>query len=179
MAGLKDAWDHTKAALNTMDNHIKKVARWVWHGDINKPIIQDKTDENVEQNITQPLTVFQQKALDEQERQWEREDQIREHVEAREDSAWQRAVEDMRKAGVNPNLVNAGPAASGGGITSATGQDYTMQSAEFDRETQELITAIEQEFEMSENQKDRLTELFGKFLQAGGTIAGAGILKKK
>lgn len=136
--------------------------------------IQDKTDENTIQNIN-----YRQQALEDQERAWAREDAIRKETQEREDSAWQRAVEDMRKAGVNPNLVNAGPAASGGGITSATGQDYTMQSAKFDRETQELITAIEQEFEMSENQKDRLIDVFGKVLQASGTIAGAKILKKK
>jgi len=36
----------------------------------------------------------------------------REHTEMREDTAYQRAVEDMRKAGLNPYTVGASPAAS-------------------------------------------------------------------
>ena len=36
----------------------------------------------------------------------------REHTEAREDSAYQRAVSDMRKAGLNPYTVGSNPAPS-------------------------------------------------------------------
>lgn len=135
--------------------------------------IEDKTEEN----IVQPVN-YRQQAIEDQERLWAREDKIREHIESREDSAWQRAVEDMKKSGVNPNLVDAGPAQSGGGISSASGIDYTMQQEEYDRETQKIIQAIANEFQMNENQKDRLADLVGRLLGASGTIAGAQILKK-
>lgn len=135
--------------------------------------IIDETMNNLENPID-----YRQQAIEDQERLWKREDEIREHIEAREDSAWQRAVEDMKKAGVNPNLVDAGPAQSGGGISSASGMDYTMQQEEYDRETQKIIQAIANEFQMNENQKDRLTDLLDRLLGAGGTIAGAKILKK-
>lgn len=139
-----------------------------------KNTIEDKTWENIEQPIN-----YRQQAIEDQERLWAREDKIREHIEAREDSAWQRAVEDMKKSGINPNLVDAGPAQSGGGLSSASGMDYTMQQEEYDRETQKIIQAIANEFQMNENQKDRLTDLLGRLLGAGGTMAGAKILQKK
>lgn len=136
--------------------------------------IQDKTEEN----IIQPVN-YRQQAISDQERLWKREDEIREHIESREDSAWQRAIEDIKKSGANPNLVNAGPAQSGGGVSSASGMDYTMQQEEYDRETQKIIQAIANEFQMNENQKDRLADLLGRLLGAGGTMAGAKILQKK
>lgn len=139
------------------------------------PIIQDTTNNNVETSIGGN---WQDWAKEMQERQWEREDAIRAETQAREDSAWQRAVEDMQKAGVNPNLVNAGPAASGGGITSATGIDYTVYEKEMEKELALLEQFIDNEFNASENQKDRLTNLIGRIISMGGLIGAASARKK-
>jgi hypothetical protein len=147
------------------------LGKQVWSG-INR--ILDTTYQNIEEPVN-----YRQQAIEDQERLWAREDKIREHIEAREDSAYQRAVEDARKAGINANLIDLNPAQSGGGISSASGMDYTLQQEEYDRETQKIIQAIANEFQMNENQKDRLSDLLGRLLGAGGTIAGAKILKKK
>ena len=140
--------------------------------------VPDKTNENLEQPID-----YRQQAIEDQERLWKREDEIRAHIEEREDTAYQRAMEDAQKAGINPNLVGLEPAQSAGGLNSASGMDYTMQSAEYnretekikakyERETQMLIQQIANEFNMKENEKDRLVKLF----QTGGYV-GAQLLK--
>ena len=153
----------TGNALNVTKNELDKK----------RNEIQDMTDTN----IIQPIN-YRQQAIEDQQRLWKREDEIRAHIEEREDTAYQRAVEDATKAGINPNLIGLNPAQSGGGINSASTIDYSMQKASFDRETQKIIQAIANEFEMNENQKDRLSDLFGRLLSAGGTITGAKILKK-
>ena len=101
---------------------------------------------------------------------WEREDAIRKETQEREDTAYQRAVEDMRKAGINPNLVGVSPAGSGGGITQATGQG--MISTEMSGAIQEAIAQINNTVKADENQKDRISDIIK-------TLAMYFILKKK
>ena len=110
-----------------------------------------------------------------QKKQWEREDMIRQETQEREDNAWQRAVADMRAAGINPNLVNASAAASGGGITSATGVNTTLTEKEMDLAWKELETYIMNEFNASENQKDRIAEMLNNIARIYSMSA---ILKK-
>ncbi len=90
------------------------------------------------------------------EKLYEREDAIRKETQEREDTAYQRAVADMRKAGIDPNLLGVSPAASGGGIINATKKDYTR----FSEETNVLLTlltqALEHEFTKDENTKNRI-----------------------
>ena len=100
---------------------------------------------------------------------WEREDAIRKETQEREDTAYQRAVEDMRKAGINPNLVNVSPAGSGGGITQATGQG--SMSTEMSGVIQEAIANINNTVKADENQKDRISDIIR-------TLAMYFILKK-
>lgn len=59
--------------------------------------IQDTTDLNLGTNNLTQLD-WMSWAEEQQRKQWEREDQIRKEKEAREDSAWQRGVQDMLKA---------------------------------------------------------------------------------
>lgn len=130
--------------------------------------IKDETDKNTETPIN---SVDMMSWLEEQQKkQWEREDTIRKETQAREDNAYQRAVEDMRKAGINPNLMNVQAAASGGGITNATGLESGIYSAE----TNKIVTLIEQEienaFKEDENAKDRITDLIGGLVKT--IIAG-------
>ena len=133
--------------------------------------IEDTTQNNIDTPINNNSFNLQDWAKEMQERQWQREDEIRAETQAREDSAWQRAVADMQKAGVNPNLVNAAPAASGGGITSATGIDYTVYEKEMEKEIALLEQFIDNEFNASENQKDRLTDIISKLISFGGIYA--------
>lgn len=100
---------------------------------------------------------------------WEREDKIREETQKREDTAYQRAVNDMRKAGINPNLVGINPANSGGGITQSSRIEPTA-SAEINAITSELINAINNEVKIEENKKDRITDIIR-------TILGISLLK--
>ena len=101
---------------------------------------------------------------------WEREDAIRKETQEREDTAYQRAVEDMRKAGINPNLVGINPASSGGGIIAATGQ--SLMSTEMSGAIQEAIAKINNTVKANENQKDRISDIIR-------TLAMYFILKKK
>ena len=100
---------------------------------------------------------------------WAREDAIRKETQEREDTAYQRAVEDMRKAGINPNLVGVSPAGSGGGITQATGQG--LISTEMSGIIQEAIAQINNTVKADENQKDRISDIIK-------TLAMYFILKK-
>lgn len=94
------------------------------------PTINDTTYSNIDNPVnTIDLQSYIDFQMQQREEQWAREDAIRKETQAREDNAWQRAVADMEKAGVNPNLVNAGPASSGGGITTASGLDYSLASS--------------------------------------------------
>ena len=116
---------------------------------------------------TQPQKSKEEQLLDmaraEQERLWDREDKIRKETQAREDNAYQRAVADMLKAGINPAVFDVNPAKSGGGITNATAQDWTLVEQQ-----------IQQEFEKEQNAKDRVLKIF----QIIGTILTGGMIAK-
>lgn len=88
---------------------------------------------------------------------WEREDAIRKEIQGREDTAYQRAVEDMRKAGINPNLVGINPAESGGGVMQTAGQ--STLNTELNNIIQATLNQINNEVKMSENQKDRTADI--------------------
>lgn len=90
----------------------------------------------------------------------------------REDSAYQRAAEDARKAGINPNLVGLEPAQ-----TTSTYQNSidTELGSTFDT----LLQGMQQEFEKVENDQKQENDLLGKFLVGAVTILAAVIMKKK
>ena len=114
-------------------------------------------------------------AEEQQKREWEREDQIRRETQEREDTAVQRWVEDVRKAGINPNLFSGTGAASGGGITSATGLNTSKYEAQAERLLTEWETMVEQEFKREENKKDRFNNIMKRLLN----LAGLGIFAGK
>ena len=103
-------------------------------------------------------------ALEQQQRQWDREDAIRKETQEREDSAYQRAVADMRKAGINPNLVGVNPANSGGGITTATGVDYTTWATDFNAKAALLEQEIENAFKGDQAEKERISGLISDII---------------
>lgn len=129
------------------------------------PNIEDKTEEN--QNVAVNGTSFYDiyKLIQEdQKARWEREDQIRKEIQLREDNAWQRSIYDAEKAGINPNLININPASSGGGITQATGIDYSTLAAQMNNSTDELQQMIDNAFKGNENEKDRFMDTFSQVL---------------
>lgn len=134
------------------------------NGNIDTPDITEGEYNLGEDDFVKYLEGFQQK-------QWEREDAIRKETQLREDTAYERAINSMRRAGVNPNLIgNITPAASGGGTTNATGIDWNPYSDKTDAEIakyqkemesklQKSLQQIEQAFEKGENNKDRITDI--------------------
>lgn len=131
-------------------------------------------------------------AINQQQKQWEREDQIRKEIQEREDNAIQRWVNDARKAGINPNLYSGTGAESGGGITSATGMDTSIakqemqneheaKQKELDRAFEEIQKQLDREFNATQAQKDRTMDLIKSVVQTiigtGGIVAGSLISK--
>lgn len=127
------------------------------YDNLNQEGIIDTTDQNIESAVNGGFTMDDYKTL--RNEQWAREDQIRRETQAREDSAYQRATEDMRKAGINPNLVGINPAASGGGITNATGIDTSLEEMDLEKSLKELENYLDRELKADEGQKDRLTDI--------------------
>lgn len=126
--------------------------------------IKDETSTNVEQAIDNSDTLAMLRQL--RDEQWAREDAIRSETQEREDTAFRRGIADMRRAGVNVNLVGAQAAESGGGITNATGVDGGIYTAEVNKYVSLLETALNNEFKGNENTKDRITDTIGKLVQA-------------
>lgn len=127
---------------------------------ISIPSVEDKTNENVETAIPLSSTEEWLKIIqDAQKAQWERDDAKQAHIEEREDTAYQRAVADMRKAGINPNLMNVTPAESGGGFTAAQGMDFSPVTTQMNNEIKEILDEIDKSFEGGQNEKDRIKDI--------------------
>lgn len=157
-----------KDLVNNIDKTFKE-AKPEYNG------MQDKTNEstspgtNEEVGAGHSFNMEELKAL--RQEQWDREDAIRAETQAREDNAYQRAVEDMIKAGVNPNLVGVTPAASGGGITQASSIDYTSAELDIEKTLTELENFLDRELNASEGQKNRFSQLISAIIM--------GLLMKK
>lgn len=132
--------------------------------------IQDTTNESLGQNTQQDIN-WMDLATQWRNEQWAREDAIRAETQAREDNAWVRSVADMKAAGINPNLVNATPAASGGGITQATGIDTSTITTDMQNNIELIQQLIDNNFTGNQNDKDRLMQSIGNLLQFGGMLA--------
>lgn len=159
---------------------------------------ENETTENTENpDVETTVSGIDISGLMEQSRQWRneqwaREDRIRKETQDREDNAISRKVEDMRRAGVNPNLAYSMTGAeSGGGITSANGIDTSMitqqmsnmsskeieqKRQEFEKLLEEYKIAQKQAFEGDENAKDRTNKILSSLLSAAAVI-GAIALK--
>lgn len=142
-------------------------------GEIETNTNPPKTTEEQEQNKGNLQEIINTQNTPTIEELWEREDKIRKETQEREDTAYQRAVEDMRKAGINPNLVGINPANSGGGITQATGQQSI--TTEMSGIIQQAIAEINNTVKADENQKDRINDIIKSFAQV---IAMKILLKK-
>lgn len=126
------------------------------------------------------LKEAQEAAKAQRDEEWARADAIRKETQEREDNAVQRWTEDAKKAGINIGALGAANAAeSGGGITSETGSvDYTMTEAQYNAEIEMLMQEIDNNFQGSENEKDRIKDLIKTIIQ-GGSIVAASKLRSK
>lgn len=110
-------------------------------------------------NFSQVLNEYYKQAEKHQKKVWERED-----------TALQRASEDARKAGIDPNLVGLEPAAT----TSTFSENLnTGLTSNLDR----ILEDLENEFKKEENSKDRQTEKAGKLLMGLLSVMAAIIVK--
>lgn len=152
------------------------------------PQIKDETLNNIEQAINPSsvqdgsLNELLNFALTQQQMQWQREDAIRKETQEREDNAITRKVEDMLRAGINPNLaLNMTGAESGGGIQQATGidtalvrekmnelneKDIETLKAGFNKSLQEIINS----FQGDQKEKDRIAGLIDKVVNIASII---------
>lgn len=131
--------------------------------------IKDGTDENTGTTTITPMD-WVAKIEEWRENDRAREDQIRAETQAREDTAWQRGIEDLRKSGANINLMAAQPAESGGGITSATGVNTSALTNNMNNEIKEMLQILEQDFKGSENDKDRYMTAFSNLMSFVGIL---------
>lgn len=139
---------------------------------------QDETSGIIEENETiRPSESLIDKYKDYQKELWEREDAIRKETQEREDTAYQRAVEDMRRAGINPNLIGVNPSASGGGITQATSTLGNFNN-EFNTLKDYAVAQINNVIKESEGDKSRITQGIGDIIDLIGTIIIRTALKK-
>lgn len=135
---------------------------------------------NTEQKVQGiDLDEWKQWYASEREKAWEREDAIRKETQEREDNAWQRAIDDMRAAGINPNLVNASAAQAGGGITTATMGDSNPLVSALTTNGDILEKMLEQAFEGDENSKNRVMELITQIVGSVAQLMGAKMLSGK
>lgn len=132
----------------------------------------------VSSNKPSDSTELKESLSTDQKELWEREDEIRKHVEEREDSAYQRAVADMKKAGINPELLGVQPANSGGGITSASRLDNSLLNTDLSGAYSELIAQLNNEVKVDENQKDRILSIVNNFVDVAGKLLMFKFLKK-
>ena len=107
--------------------------------------IQDTTSQNIEQvinsqNTTDILNMMKQQ----QENQWKKQEEWRKEDQQRQDTAYQRAVQDMQKAGINPNLMNVTPAQSQSGTATPAEQDNSIFSTYMQAKLEEIDRAYQE-----------------------------------
>lgn len=143
---------------------------------------QEETTETAKENEFNITKYYE----DLQNKIWEREDTIRKETQEREDTAYQRAVEDMRKAGINPNLVGINPANSGGGIVNAgnvMGNKSSTQSAEIEKmktllnnDLQKYITDANNLVKSGIATEQNLMNLLNNIISVAGKLGGLALL---
>lgn len=170
MGAIEAAWKGVTSGVKA----IGKIGKEALFDDYTLGV-QDKTSENLGTQLEQNLNEEPEwmKVL---KMQWEREDEKQAHIEEREDTAYSRKIEDLRRSGVNINaLGDISAAPTGGGITNATGPDYTMEEAKFNAEIEMLMQEIDLKFKGDQAEKDRIKEMIKSIITAGAILGGAGM----
>lgn len=165
-----DTWDTLIGEENSTNNNENNKNENEDDQPVYIPSPEDKTEENLEEEIPNTVESEWDKWYKLREEQWAREDAIRKETQDREDTAYQRAIADMKKAGINPNIFGVQPAESGGGITQASMPDMSTITNQMNIDLKELQQLIDQNFQGDENTKDRLLQTFTSILSMVGMI---------
>lgn len=159
-----DKYNHTALyeAINKMKKENLINDKWIkeninnknqdeWKNLINKELNNHKTKTRDNINNTK-----NNKNYDNRTDEQKREDTLQGKREEREDSAYSRAVDDMRKAGLHPGLMfgSAGPAGSSGGSSSGSSKDKD----EDDKRKKKKQRRIEEERYLAEMQAAKQRE---------------------
>lgn len=89
---------------------------------------------------------------------WAREDAIRAEQYERDDTAYQRMIDDMRKAGINPNLVGGTPISSNGSVSTAETQGGAAQSG-YGTDMNAALTKVTQELQQQGISQDGILKI--------------------
>lgn len=170
---IKNVWLSSNKPSARIYSLIKGLTNKVEQGETPQATQGAVPQETPDVSVKQETEATMQKEL---EKYYEREDAIRKETQEREDTAYQRAVADMRKAGIDPNLVGVTPAQAGGGITSATQKDLTRYSTEMNVVMSLVMQQIENEFKADQATKDRVVNSINNALSIGGKLLGSGML---
>lgn len=170
---IKNIWLSSNRPSAKIYSLIKGLTNKVEQGTTPQATKNAVPQETPDVSVKNETEATMQKELD---KYYEREDAIRKETQEREDTAYQRAVADMRKAGIDPNLVGVSPAQAGGGITSATQKDLTRYSTEMNIIMSLVMQQIENEFKADQATKDRIVNSINNALTIGGKVLGSGML---
>lgn len=111
------------------------------------------------------------------EKQEQKELEERRHAEEREDTAYQRAIADMRKAGWNTDGLQPQASASSARLDSSRSEGAKDRAEqEKDRKLKLKMLYKELDQAVKENKKDRVLSIVQSIMSLGGTITGANIL---
>lgn len=117
-----------------------------------------------EKTTVDESAINEEKANAEQKELWAREDAIRKETQEREDNINQRMVEDMRKAGMNPNLIS-GASAVGGGISSGTAKNLDRIENAKSRALELLKQEIQNSWAGNQKDLDRITSIINSVIK--------------
>lgn len=134
-----------------------------------------KTEQEQEQAEKTASEQYEQEIKDLEKK--EREE--RDHAEMREDTAYQRAIQDMRKAGWNTDGLQPQASPTAARLDSSRSTD-AKNRAEQEKDRQLKLKMLYKELEQAvrENRKDRILELTTSIIRLGGTVGAAKLLKK-
>lgn len=138
--------------------------------------IQDSTSDNVEETINnyQGIDNYIQMMREENDRILAKQEEWRKQDQERADNAYQRAIKDMYKSGIDPNqLGNITPAEVGGTVQSPSNVLGTGLQTALTKEVDLLNMLIEKNFKGDENDKDRFTQTLNTVLGIIGAIGMA------
>lgn len=168
--GAKDAW-------YTMTGQTEKIslpAYMYQGGDITPANEKAREETKSAQEQIQEEEKNEAQKLEEQIKALEqKEKEEREHAEMREDTAYQRAIEDMRKAGWNTDGMTPQASPSVARLDSTRSENKKDRNLELKKLYEELEQAVR------ENRKDRVLEIATSIIRLGGTLTGASLIRKK
>lgn len=114
---------------------------------------------------------LEKELADSEEKQYQRELEERAHAEEREDTAYQRAIKDMRAAGWNTDGIGAQASPAAVRLDTTRSEAVKNRRLELQKLYKQLAVAI------SEGDKDRANAIITSIISLGGTVAKISALR--